>query len=109
MTQPAAKKTKVGGSIAVPVEFVGLLMGTLGIGKLEPYDFTRSLAVGIKEFAPDRIVLLGPGETMGGAIGQGLVAEKWLGIADKAGFAARQAADPFLIAMGRADQRERVA
>ena len=76
---------------------------------LEPYDFTRSLAVGIKEFAPDRIVLLGPGETMGGAIGQGLVTEKWLGIADKAAFAARQAADPFLIAMGRADQRERVA
>lgn len=72
---------------------------------LEPYDFTRSLAVGIKEFAPDRIVLLGPGETMGGAIGQVLVAESWLGIADKAGFARRQAAAPYLIAMGRSDQR----
>ena len=65
----------------------------------------RSLAVGIKEFAPDRIVLLGPGDTMGGAIGQVLAAEKWLEIADKAGFSARQAADPFLIAMGREDQR----
>ena len=72
---------------------------------LEPYDFTRSLAVGIKEFAPDRIVLLGPGDTMGGAIGQVLVAEQWLGIADKAGFAARQAEEPFLVAMGREDQR----
>ena len=76
---------------------------------LEPYDFTRSLSDGIKEFAPDRIVLLGPGDTMGGAIGQVLVAERWLGIADKADFAVRQAADPFLIAMGREDQRERVA
>ena len=76
---------------------------------LEPYDFTRSLSVGIKEFAPDKIVLLGPGDTMGGAIGQVLVAERWLGIADKADFAARQDADPFLIAMGREDQRERVA
>ncbi|QGN53563.1 ACP S-malonyltransferase [Novosphingobium sp. Gsoil 351] len=75
---------------------------------LEPYDFTRSLAVGIKEFAPDRIVLLGPGDTMGGAIGQVLVAEKWLGIFDKAGFAARQAEAPFVIAMGREDQRARV-
>jgi [acyl-carrier-protein] S-malonyltransferase len=75
---------------------------------LEPYDFTRSLAVGIKEFAPDRIVLLGPGVTLGGAIGQVLVAETWLGIADKEGFAARQAEDPFLIAMGREDQRELV-
>jgi L-methionine (R)-S-oxide reductase len=40
VAKPAAKKTKVGGSIAVPVEFGGLLMGTLGIGKHDPYDFT---------------------------------------------------------------------
>ena len=76
---------------------------------LEPYDFTRSIAVGIKEFAPDRIVLLGPGETLGGAIGQVLVAESWLGIESKADFAARQEADPFLVAMNRPDQRARVA
>ena len=76
---------------------------------LEPYDFFRSVAVGIKEFAPDRIVLLGPGDTLGGAIGQALVAEKWLAIADKSGFAARQATDPFLIAMGRDEQRELIA
>ena len=75
---------------------------------LEPYDFTRSLSVGIKEFAPDRIVLLGPGATLGGAIGQVLVAENWLEIADKAAFATRQARDPFLIAMGRDDQRSRL-
>jgi L-methionine (R)-S-oxide reductase len=42
VAKPAAKKTKVGGSIAVPVEFGGLLMGTLGIGKHEPYDFTSA-------------------------------------------------------------------
>ncbi len=40
VAKPAAKKTKVGGSVAVPVEFGGLLMGTLGIGKLEAYDFS---------------------------------------------------------------------
>ena len=72
---------------------------------LEPYDLTCSLAVGIKESAPDRVVLLGPGDTMGGAIGQVLVAEQWQGMADKAGFVARQVTDPFLIAMGRKDQR----
>lgn len=72
---------------------------------LEPYDFATAIAVGIKEFAPDRIVLVGPGDTLGGAIGQTLVREGWLGICDKAAFSARQAADPFLIAMGRADQR----
>jgi len=76
---------------------------------LEPYDFTRSLNVAIKEFAPDRVVLLGPGETLGGAIGQVLVAEKWLGIENKTDFAARQEADPFLIAMNRPEQRRLVA
>ena len=76
---------------------------------LEPYDFTRSLVVGIKEFAPDRIVLLGPGDTLGGAIGQVLVAEKWLGMASKADFAARQGHEPFLVAMGRPEQRGLVA
>ena len=30
----------VGGNIAVPIDMGGLLMGTLGIGKLEPYEFT---------------------------------------------------------------------
>jgi len=76
---------------------------------LEPYDFTRSLTVAIKEFAPDRIVLLGPGETLGGAIGQALVAETWLGIADKADFMARQESDPFLVAMNRPEQRKLIA
>ncbi|HUQ12880.1 MAG TPA: ACP S-malonyltransferase [Novosphingobium sp.] len=72
---------------------------------LEAYDFAKAIEVGIKEFAPDRIVLLGPGDTLGGAIGQVLVRERWLGITDKTAFAARQATDPFLIAMGRSDQR----
>ena len=33
VARPAAKKTKVGGSVAVPIDMGGLLMGTLGIGK----------------------------------------------------------------------------
>jgi malonyl CoA-acyl carrier protein transacylase len=72
---------------------------------LEPFDFTTALTVGLKEFAPDRVVLLGPGETLGGAIGQVLVREGWLGMSEKASFVSRQAADPFLVAMGRDDQR----
>ena len=78
---------------------------TFGAQILEPYDFAKAIMVGIKEFAPDRIVLVGPGDTLGGAIGQVLVREAWLGMRDKAAFSARQAGDPFLIAMGRAEQR----
>jgi signal transduction protein with GAF and PtsI domain len=40
VARPKAKKTSVGGNIAVPIDMGGLLMGTLGIGKLEPYEFT---------------------------------------------------------------------
>ena len=78
---------------------------TFGAQILETYDFTTALTVAIREFAPDRIVLLGPGETLGGAIGQVLVALGWQGIDSKAVFQARQASDPILLAMGRADQR----
>jgi len=76
---------------------------------LAPFDFTRALTVALKEFAPDRIVLVGPGETLGGAIGQVLVREQWLGMADKADFAARQVDDPVLVAMNRPEQRALVA
>lgn len=78
---------------------------TFGAQILETYDFTRALTVAIREFAPARIVLTGPGETLGGAIGQALVALKWQGIDSKAAFQARQATDPILLAMGRPDQR----
>jgi L-methionine (R)-S-oxide reductase len=40
VARPRAKKTQVGGSVAVPIDMGGLLMGTLGIGKTEPYEFT---------------------------------------------------------------------
>jgi len=40
---------------------------------LETYDFTHGLQVAVKEYAPDRIILLGPGDTLGGAIAQALI------------------------------------
>lgn len=78
---------------------------TFGHQILETYDFTAALTVGIREFAPDKIVLLGPGETLGGAIGQVLVALKWLDISSRSVFSERQGEDAFLIGMGRPSQR----
>ncbi len=40
VAKPGAKQTQVQGTLAVPVLDGGRLCGTLGIGKLEPYDFT---------------------------------------------------------------------
>ncbi|GGK74257.1 GAF domain-containing protein [Rufibacter glacialis] len=41
VARPAAKETKVEGSIAVPMLLDGELYGTLGIAKPVPYDFTE--------------------------------------------------------------------
>lgn len=73
---------------------------------LEPYDFTRAVQVAVKEYAPERIILLGPGETLGGAIAQALIAIRWEGLGSKQDFQAVQASDaPLLLSMGREEQR----
>lgn len=89
-------------------EPLGLKSYTLGHQLVAPFDLTASLRVGLRELAPDAVVLLGPGESIGGAIGQTLVAERFWGITDKASFLSRQKDDPVLFALGRADQRARL-
>lgn len=81
---------------------------TLGHQVTVAYDFTTAITVALKEFAPDRLVLLGPGATLGGSIGQILIENQWKGIRCKADFSARQEKDPFLLSMGRQDQWARV-
>jgi [acyl-carrier-protein] S-malonyltransferase len=75
---------------------------------METYDFSCSLRVALREFAPDALVLLGPGNSLGGAIGQTLILEGWQGLRSKSEFIARQKSDePLLISMGREDQFDR--
>jgi len=81
---------------------------TFGHQIVAAYDFTRAVQVAVKEYAPDRVILLGPGDTLGGAIAQTLIAIGWRGLTSKGDFIERQMADPLVLAMGRADQRERV-
>ncbi|MDZ3832164.1 MAG: ACP S-malonyltransferase [Sphingopyxis sp.] len=81
---------------------------TFGHQILAPYDFARSVEVAVREFAPDVIILPGPGDTLGGAIAQSLIGIGWQGLSDKASFAERQKADPILLSMGRPEQRELV-
>lgn len=82
---------------------------TLGHQVCEYYDFTRAVQVGMKEFAPDCIICLGPGTTLGGAIAQSLIGIQWDGLSCKDDFSARQKSDtPILYAMGMDDQRRSV-
>lgn len=78
---------------------------TFGHQILAPYDFALSVQVAVREFAPDVVILPGPGDTLGGAIAQALIGIGWQGLGGKGDFAARQRADPILLSMGRADQR----
>lgn len=72
---------------------------------LQPYDFALSLRVAMREYAPNAIILTGPGDTLGGAIAQILIDMRWQGISDKSAFMARQRSDPILLSMGRKEQR----
>lgn len=78
---------------------------TLGEQVVTPYNFTRALGVAVREFAPEAVIVLGPGETLGGAVAQSLIATGWRGLSSKTAFSQLQAADPFVLAMGRPDQR----
>jgi acyl transferase domain-containing protein len=83
----------------------GLRHYTLGPQVTEPYDFSQSIKTAIREFAPTRIALLGPGSNLGGSIGQILVDMKWRGIRSKSDFLAAQEKSPYLVALGREEQR----
>jgi acyl transferase domain-containing protein len=71
----------------------------------EPFDFLASLRTAVRELGPDTLVLLGPGESIGGAIGQGLASDGLFSIHDKDSFQKRQREAPVLLALGRPEQR----
>ncbi len=83
---------------------------TLGAQVVEPFDLERAIATALGELGPDVIVLPGPGDGLGGAIAQILIAQRWRGLGDRGDFMAIQASDrPIVLAMQRPDQRARVA
>lgn len=66
---------------------------TLGAQVDTPYDFTASVRVATLEHAPERLVLPGPGNTLGGVCAQVLIALGWRGLASKADFERLQAGE----------------
>lgn len=79
---------------------------TLGTQVVDTYDFTKAIEVAIKEFAPNKLIVLGPGATLGGAVAQSLIQQKWLGMQNKADFISLQKTNPFVLAMGLDAQRK---
>lgn len=78
---------------------------TLGAQINTAFDFSKALEVGIKDYAPDVIIILGPGTTLGGPAAQELIKHRWEGLESKADFKQRQSQNPYIISMGMDDQR----
>lgn len=78
---------------------------TLGAQLNSTYDFTRAVQVAAAEFAPDKVIVLGPGTTLGAPTAQSLIASGWRGLSGKGDFQSRQADDPVILSMGIAEQR----
>lgn len=83
---------------------------TLGAQVTDPYDFGESVRVAMREYAPDALVLLGPGGNLGGAVAQALIAEGWRGLDSRAAFVRAQApapgeGAPIVLSMARPEQR----
>jgi [acyl-carrier-protein] S-malonyltransferase len=75
---------------------------TLGAQVTTPYDLTASIRVALREYAPERIVLPGPGNTLGSICAQILIREEWQGLRSKADFEALQSsARPLVLSMRR--------
>ncbi|MGE0547121.1 MAG: ACP S-malonyltransferase [Kofleriaceae bacterium] len=82
---------------------------TLGAQIDEPFDLERAVAAVLGELAPDVLILPGPGDNLGGALAQILIARRWRGLTCRGDFLAAQASDhPIVIGMARSDQRARI-
>ena len=78
---------------------------TLGHQIIKPYNFSASIEVALKEFCPDNIILLGPGNTLGGPVAQVLINHNWNDLKTKSEFVQNQAENPFVLSMGIDEQR----
>lgn len=74
------------------------------------YDFSKALQVAVKEFAPEHIILLGPGAGAGSAVAQSLIQINWQGLTSKQDFIALQQQQiPYVLSMGIPEQRRHCA
>jgi len=81
---------------------------TLNHQVIKKYDFSSSVSVALKEFCPDHIVLLGPGNSLGGPVAQILINQQWNGLKSKEDFLAAQKNNPFVVSMNIDEQKNLV-
>jgi acyl transferase domain-containing protein len=78
---------------------------TLGHQVVKPYDFALAVRVALREFAPDCVIVTGPGNTLGASVAQTMISIGWRGIQSREAFMKLQESDPVLLSMGLQEQR----
>jgi acyl transferase domain-containing protein len=69
---------------------------------VSPFDFATALRVALREYAPDVLLLPGPGSSLGGIVGQIVVAEGYREIRSRVAFEAVQTgSQPLVLSMRR--------
>lgn len=81
---------------------------TLGHQVDQTYDFTKAVEVSVKEFAPDYLIITGPGMTLGGAVAQAVINKRLKNINSKEDFKKLQTDSPYILSMAEPAQRQRV-
>jgi [acyl-carrier-protein] S-malonyltransferase len=74
---------------------------TLGEQVTTPFRFAASLRVALREWAPDHLMLPGPGNSLGGICGRAVVAEGYRGIHSRADFETAQQRDALILSLHR--------
>jgi len=82
---------------------------TLGAQVTDTFDLSLCVQAAMGEFAPEAVLLPGPGDTLGAPVGQALIDCGWRGLRDKQDFLEAQgSSSPLVLSMARPDQRARV-
>jgi len=82
---------------------------TLGHQVCRPYDFTTAVRTALRHTGAQAVVMLGPGNSLGGPLARLLVHEGWRGIRSSSALSEAQAGEaPPLLSFGVAAQRQRL-
>ena len=72
------------------------------------YEFTSMIRTALRNFAPDTLICLGPGNSIGSAIVQVCIQEKWWDLESKADFVQLQKENPKILSFSRPEQLSRI-
>lgn len=83
-----------------------LLRYTLDDQVVQTFDLSQTLRTAMGDFAPDAVLLPGPGDSLGASVAQALIACNWAGLRDRQDFLeAQEGSEPLILSMSRPEQR----